>query len=619
MANQLVWVDSTTKTLPASLRTGLVHNVRSYGALGNGTTDDTAAIQAAIDDCTTTSGNVLRGGIVYFPKGRYRITSTLLLRRWGGTLQGAGWSNWQSGWNADSHGSVILWDGGEAPMIEVQGSTNARFDSLMLIGNGTAGKVPTAGIRFRVETADTFHNSQMTVNRCLIGKYANVDSMSGIVMGVGILFDGVDAQNDRGTISNCRIDGCTTGIKTTGGQNVQHDIVTTTIGYCGTGIETRSQMNARQLWMMWNTVRDIDITSTGRLAIRELASERSAQMARIRAGGSLTVDGGYWQISTQVQADRVIIDAVDDTRATIRLKDFLLTAASGYGDHPIIKAKGATSSTSAVKTINLDNVRWLSVGGGAPATITSAFFDVAPAGTADTVTVYGNVQDGNGNAGAQKFFHNTLKGSVTTLNFDRTDGRNLLGNMRLNANPGLPLGTLHASTGIAVTAGRYYGQFFRVPEPIILSGMSILVSVVGAASSLARLGVYRIVDPKFAPTAASGVVDVGTVAVDALDVRTATLGAPVVLQPGVYSTFVVSNGAPTIQWARMSDAGASSMSGVATSSAWRNDAPVVYDSATSYTSEVAGGLLTSRTLSLGAFGAQSANQLHPALLVWDWA
>lgn len=50
-----------------------VSNVRDFGATGNGTTDDTAAIQAAIDQ-TAASG----GGIAYLPAGRYAITGISL-------------------------------------------------------------------------------------------------------------------------------------------------------------------------------------------------------------------------------------------------------------------------------------------------------------------------------------------------------------------------------------------------------------------------------------------------------------------------------------------------------------------------------------------------------------
>lgn len=52
------------------LRSGTVfYNVKSYGAVGDGTTDDTAAIQSCI--------NAASSNAVYFPAGTYRITSTL--------------------------------------------------------------------------------------------------------------------------------------------------------------------------------------------------------------------------------------------------------------------------------------------------------------------------------------------------------------------------------------------------------------------------------------------------------------------------------------------------------------------------------------------------------------
>ena len=64
---------------------GLPYSVKWFGAKGDGTTDDTAAIQAAIS-ATQAAG----GGAVWFPAGTYHITDTLNITAGGVTLQGSG-------------------------------------------------------------------------------------------------------------------------------------------------------------------------------------------------------------------------------------------------------------------------------------------------------------------------------------------------------------------------------------------------------------------------------------------------------------------------------------------------------------------------------------------------
>ena len=60
----------------------IYYNVKNYGATGDGTTNDTAAVQLAVADAN------LYGGIVYFPVGQYKITSTLTFTRYGTGLMG---------------------------------------------------------------------------------------------------------------------------------------------------------------------------------------------------------------------------------------------------------------------------------------------------------------------------------------------------------------------------------------------------------------------------------------------------------------------------------------------------------------------------------------------------
>lgn len=49
---------------------GAVYNVKAYGAVGDDATNDTAAVQAAMDAAASAGG-----GIAYFPKGTYRVSS----------------------------------------------------------------------------------------------------------------------------------------------------------------------------------------------------------------------------------------------------------------------------------------------------------------------------------------------------------------------------------------------------------------------------------------------------------------------------------------------------------------------------------------------------------------
>lgn len=72
---------SSTRT--AQSRFADTVSVKDFGAVGNGVTDDTAAIQAAISSLTS-------GGTVYFPAGIYIVSSQINSTGYGIVLEGAG-------------------------------------------------------------------------------------------------------------------------------------------------------------------------------------------------------------------------------------------------------------------------------------------------------------------------------------------------------------------------------------------------------------------------------------------------------------------------------------------------------------------------------------------------
>lgn len=99
---------------------GLVVNVKhtSYNAIGDGTTDDTVAITAAIS-----AANSAGGGIVFFPRGIYRITSAITVP-YKVSLMGIG-----------PHGSIIAID-------------HATANTFVLSGASTGGFQYVTGLRF---------------------------------------------------------------------------------------------------------------------------------------------------------------------------------------------------------------------------------------------------------------------------------------------------------------------------------------------------------------------------------------------------------------------------------------------------------------------------------------
>lgn len=80
---------ATDRTVQSKLQERV--SVKDFGAVGDGTTDDTAAIQATIDSLSQ-SGN---GGVVYLPAGTYKVTSNLNI-------------TWPNGANQDTPARVTI-------------------------------------------------------------------------------------------------------------------------------------------------------------------------------------------------------------------------------------------------------------------------------------------------------------------------------------------------------------------------------------------------------------------------------------------------------------------------------------------------------------------------------
>lgn len=98
----------------------------AYGAKGNGTTDDTAAIQAALTAAAALSGTQSAGGTVYLPAGTYKVTGGLTLAVDGITIRGAG-----------AISTAIVTTSTTAHLFSASGHRRFTFEDLKLVGAGT--------------------------------------------------------------------------------------------------------------------------------------------------------------------------------------------------------------------------------------------------------------------------------------------------------------------------------------------------------------------------------------------------------------------------------------------------------------------------------------------------
>jgi hypothetical protein len=246
----------------------LLVSVTNFGAVGDGTTDDTAAVQAASDRVEARGG-----GIVFFPKGTYRINSAITIDTAGVSWVGAGRGvaiikNFGTTTNAltvnvsgdckitlrdfsitantTSSGAGISFTAGNVPKIENVGValhrtgiatasvTGARLHSIVIDStddNASAVGV-SLGIRGRLQAGEITSGTDNGTGVVASGADSRLVDTYVTNFATGVTASGVDAQVTGGYIigsttgvtlsgtdskaRNVEVESCTTGISMTG-------------------------------------------------------------------------------------------------------------------------------------------------------------------------------------------------------------------------------------------------------------------------------------------------------------------------------------------------------------------------------------------------------------------
>lgn len=194
-----------------SMTTGQVVNAKDFGAVGNNSTDDTAALQSALTAAS--------GGTLFIPKGNYRVTSQLNVPN-RTTLVGEGPSSTQIYYRTSSttlFNQLFNFDNVDNIQIEKIGlvcDIGAGCQNTIAINcDGAAGSVTEIDLsevyiegfqRYGVRTNSSVY--YFTMDRCRIINISNSVSRggTGTLNGIGLYFgDTVNAMR----ITRCRISG----------------------------------------------------------------------------------------------------------------------------------------------------------------------------------------------------------------------------------------------------------------------------------------------------------------------------------------------------------------------------------------------------------------------------
>lgn len=359
--------------LPRARRNALTgwFHVDGFGAKGDGATDDTDAIQAAINATQTNTNVGVTGGHIYFPPGEYRITRKLNLFRFSGSISGAGLGNSPAYTPNRGNGSVIRWDGPSTePMLFLRDYRNVVIENIRLEGKDDS--KPTYGIESNWRTGDTVGtNASLHVKNVHIGVYPwSSQGTSKGAMQAAIGFTGDNGNNDQFELSDLVIANCDVGIDLPNAQSIWGQIsnvaiTTSTVA----AIRTSAGFTGFNLSFDNNAV-DLLVNSTAAVTVYGWFSERSAKHLHCTGLGRVSVFGGKWRLQAPMVAGS---NFVQHDLATNQAGVFLygVELVNTLTPHPKVKLTAAGGGGA--------NGGWL-VMQGVSTTMTVTDFDVVSVG-----------------------------------------------------------------------------------------------------------------------------------------------------------------------------------------------------------------------------------------------
>lgn len=156
-------------------------NVKDYGAVGDGSTDDTSAIQSAISylNSNRIGSTALGGGAMgtlYFPRGRYKVTGITVSNGVGLKFQGDG-----------MYASSLEMSSATATMVAVTTWVGLSLEDMAFINNSATAWTSQTSKCFALDP--TSGGTYLLAKHCLFFNFGDLFNVSGTVNGDTFAFD----------------------------------------------------------------------------------------------------------------------------------------------------------------------------------------------------------------------------------------------------------------------------------------------------------------------------------------------------------------------------------------------------------------------------------------------
>jgi hypothetical protein len=334
-----------------------------FGAKGDGTTDDIAALQASSDYFV---GNNNPSGTIFLSRS-YAISDTWTIQKKGVILLGTGWG---SGVNP-SYASALRWIGTTAgkPMLLLLNTAGAGVENLRFtsIGNVTC----SAALEVRSDTGVAGVSKYTVLRRLWIGDLIGYDSTitgSQMLFTNGLLFSG-DVDSDSNIIDYLSIWGGGTGIYMANPNTGNTEFTSTTIFGAGIGVRIKGGLSHfGVLQITGSTTTDIQLDLGGRMTVDAFTSEGSKRMLLIAGTDARFVMlHGVWQCGSPtdpsggIASDGLFVNTQNFGNFVIDMRNFSLQIQQDLGSTvPKMRAHNTDGGTTVGRLI-LDNVWGMSL------------------------------------------------------------------------------------------------------------------------------------------------------------------------------------------------------------------------------------------------------------------